>query len=286
MQHTLTAQVFVIACSILQRRECLQAGDRERYRALNRRVKTAIHEDTRCDLQRRIQDSGRGDMWRCIRPIISGKQTPRPTPSADVEAMNAYFVGIGLQTARQIDSSGPDLPVRLPRVSTGRFQVQPVTPERLYSTVAQMNGSPACGADGLSMRFIKTCLPSVCHVITHIVNSSLISHTVPRSWKLTIIHPIQKNPKSTDTTNYRPISILPTIAKITERVVYEQLFDFFTSHHLFSPCQHGFRTGHSTESALLTMTDRLLEGMDRRQMALLCMLDLSKCLTPFPMTGC
>ena len=53
-----------------QRRACLRAGDRDRYKTLNRQVKAAIREDTRCDLQRRIQDSGRGDMWRCIRPVI------------------------------------------------------------------------------------------------------------------------------------------------------------------------------------------------------------------------
>ena len=187
-----------------QRRACLRAGDRDRYKTLNRQVKAAIREDTRCDLQRRIQDSGRGDMWRCIRPVISGKQTPRPTPSADVESMNAYFVNVGVQTARQVDSSGPDMPIRLPRVSTGRFEVEPITPERLFSTVAQMNGSPTCGADGLSMRFLKMCLPSVYHVITHIVNSSLTSHTVPRSWKLTIIHPIQKKLKI-----YRYIQLPP-----------------------------------------------------------------------------
>ena len=203
-------------------------------------------------------------------------------PSADIDAMNRYFVSVGTQTARQVDQSGPELPVRLPRVTTGGFQVQPITPERLFSTVTQMSNSSASGADGLCLRFFKLCLPAVYHVLTHIVNSSLVSHTVPRAWKLTIIHPIQKTPKSTETSNYRPISILPTIAKVTERIVFEQLFEYFTSHHLFPLCQHGFRTGFSTETALLTMTDRVFEAMDRRQVALLCMLDLSKCFDVIP----
>ena len=125
-------------------------------------------------------------------------------------------------------------------------------------------------------------MPYICHVITHIVNSSLASHTVPASWKLTYIHPIQKTAKSTETSNYRPISILPTIAKITERVVYEQLFEYFTSHHLFPSCQHGFRVSHSTDTALLTMTDRIFEAMDSRQVALLCWLDMSKCFDVIP----
>ena len=62
-----------------------------------------------------------------------------------------YFAGVGTQTARQVDSSVPDLPVRLPRVLTGRFQVDPVTPERVFDTVYRMNGCPTCETDGLSM---------------------------------------------------------------------------------------------------------------------------------------
>ena len=221
-------------------------------------------------------------MWRTIRPVISAKQPSRPTPAADAHSMNRYFASVGTQTARQVDSSGPELPVRLPRVTTGRFVVHPVTPESLAMTVAQMNNSSACGADGLCVRFVKLCMPYICHVITHIVNSSLVSHTVPASWKLTYIHPIRKTAKSIETSNYLPISILPTIAKITERVVYEQLFEYFIFHHLFPSCQHGFRVSHSTDTALLTMTDRIFEAMDSRQVALLCLLDMSKCFDVIP----
>ena len=145
-----------------------------------------------------------------------------------------------------------------------------------------MRNSAACGADGMCVRFVKMCMPSLCHIITHIVNTSFRYDHVPRPWKLTIVHPIQKSPKSTETSNYRPISILPTIAKITERVVYEQLFYYFTSHHLFSPSQHGFRPNHSTDTALLTVTDRVFTAMDRSHVTLICLLDLSKCFDVIP----
>ena len=266
-----------------RRRSALRNGDRSLYKDLNRRVKAAIRRDTTEELQRRIAAAGRSSMWRTIRPVISAKQPSRPMPTADADTMNNYFASVGMQIAHQVDSSGPELPVRLPRVTTGRFMVQPVTPESLATTVAQMSNSSASGADGLCVRFVKLCLPYyICHVLTHIVNSSLASHTVPPSWKLTHIHPIQKSPKSTKTSNYRPISILPTIAKIAERVVYEQLSEYFTSHHLFPSCQHGFRTSHSTDTALLTMTDRIFEAMDNRQVALLCLLDMSKCFDVIP----
>ena len=166
--------------------------------------------------------------------------------------------GGGVQTPPPQQGEGNGGWVGLPRVATGRFQLSPISPDDLCRVIARMRNSAACGSDGLCIRFVKICLPSICHVITHIVNSSIASHHVPDSWKLTLVHPIQKSPKSTDTANYRPISILPTIAKIIERVVYEQLSHYFTTHHLFTPCQHGFRVHHSTDTALLSVTDCFL----------------------------
>ena len=265
-----------------RRRAALSDGDRDSYKELNRRVRAAIRRDTRGELQRRIQESGKGSLWRSIQPVIAAKQPSRVAPSADPDSLNRHFVSVGARVARQVDSSGPELPVRLTRVTTGRFDVTPVSPESLTNTVASMNGSTAAGDDGLCMRFVKLCWDSLCHVVTHIVNSGLASHTVPAAWKVTYVHPIQKNSKSTEPSNYRPISILPTIAKITERVVYEQLSSYFNSHDLFSSHQHGFRAHHSTETALVTISDRILEAIDRREIGLLCLLDMSKCFDVIP----
>ena len=264
-----------------RRRAALRARD-DSYKCLNRQVRSAIRRDTREELDRRLREAGPSGMWRVVRPVIGSKRPTRSTPSADADALNRYFVSVGPDTARQVDTSGPELPVRLPRVATGRFQVAPISPDDLCRVISRMRNSAACGADGLCIRFIKIGLPSLCHVLTHIVNSSLVSQHVPGSWKLALVHPIQKSSKSTDTTNYRPISILPTIAKIVERVVYEQLFYFFTAHHLFSSNQHGFRSYHSTDTALLSVTDHVFTAMDRSKITLLCLLDCSKCFDVIP----
>lgn len=268
-----------------RRRAALRTSDRDLYKDLNRQVRSAVRRDTREEIGRRIQEGGPSSTWSSVRPVISGKRPTRSPPDADVNAVNQYFASIGTTTARQVDSAGPELAVRLPRVATGRFQVAPVTPGELRGVIGRMKNSTSCGADGLCVRFIKQCIDSLCHVITHIVNSSLTNHTVPDSWKLALVHPIQKTAKSTDVSNYRPISILPTIAKITERVVYEQLFSYFTAHHLFSSSQHGFRMNHSTDTALITVTERVFEAMDKREITLLCLLDLSKCFDLVPHEG-
>ena len=124
---------------------------------------------------------------------------------------------------------------------------------------------------------IKLCLPSVGSCLLRIVNTSLRTGIIPDSWKVSIIHPVPKASNSRDLTNFRPISIVPTIAKIVERVVQEQLFSYFNDNHLFNVSQHGFRAQHSTETALLCLTDKVCQAMDSGHIALLVMLDLSKC---------
>ena len=125
---------------------------------------------------------------------------------------------------------------------------------------------------------IKHCFSAICHVILAIVNTNLTTGIVPDSWKMSLVKPIYKSSGSlSEPANFRPISIVPGIAKIAERIVQEQLYGFFESHHLFSETQHGFRKNHSTETALITVSDILLRAMDRGEVALLVLLDLSKC---------
>ena len=74
--------------------------------------------------------------------------------------------------------------MRLSRVVTGEFKVQPVKPDELAVTVHCMNGSRWLGSDGIPMYFLKRCFDVICHVILCMVNTSLVTGTVPDSWKL------------------------------------------------------------------------------------------------------
>ena len=65
--------------------------------------------------------------------------------------------------------------------------------------------------------------------------------------------------------------------KIVERAIHQQLYHYLSHNHLLSPTQHGFRPRHSTETALLSVTDSILAATDRGEISMLCLLDLSKC---------
>ena len=65
--------------------------------------------------------------------------------------------------------------------------------------------------------------------------------------------------------------------KVVERLVHQQLYHYLSNNYLLASSQHGFRPRHSTETALLSVTDQILAASDRGELSLLCLLDLSKC---------
>ena len=76
--------------------------------------------------------------------------------------------------------------------------------------------------------------------------------------------------------NYRPISILPTISKIMERILYEQIYQYLSDNSLFTEHQFGFRKMHSTVSALLDSTNSWYVNMDHKMFNLVALLNLKK----------
>ena len=80
--------------------------------------------------------------------------------------------------------------------------------------------------------------------------------------------PIFKNKDKLYVTNYRPISILPVISKVYEKAFYNRLYDYFSVNNLLSSSQFGFRSGASTEHALLKFSDDILKLFDQKKVAI------------------
>ena len=88
--------------------------------------------------------------------------------------------------------------------------------------------------------------------------------------------PIYKSGCHTDIKNYRPISILPNLSKVTERVMHQQILTYLEQHGLLPDCPRGFRPHHSTASCALEFTDFLYKGLDRGHFVICICIDFSK----------
>ena len=97
----------------------------------------------------------------------------------------------------------------------------------------------------------------------------------PESLKIAKIIAIYKKGEPTDLSNYRPISLLPTISKIFERIIHIQLQEYCNSNNLFAEQQYGFRPNHSTEYAAVKLVDHINNTMDGYKIPGTIFIDLS-----------
>ena len=117
--------------------------------------------------------------------------------------------------------------------------------------------SKAHGVDGIPARLLKVAARELALPIATIFNYSLSTGTIPAEWKQARVTPIFKEGDKQDTSNYRPISVLPLCMKVFERIVHNQFHTHITTNNLLNPNQSGFRPKHSTTTALIDVTDHL-----------------------------
>lgn len=134
----------------------------------------------------------------------------------------------------------------------------------------------AMGTDGINNVMLKYCCPFVIPFITHIINSCLVMNTFPSKWKEACVIPVPKITNPVELKDLRPVSILPTLSKILEKVICKQLVSHLNKYNILPINQSGFRQGHSCTTALMKVSDDILEECDSGNITALVLLDFSK----------
>ena len=117
---------------------------------------------------------------------------------------------------------------------------------------------------------------NVSDVLAFLFNLSVHSGIFPDDLKTAVVVPIFKKGESTDKRNYRPISLLPVISKIFEKIIKKQMINFLASTNFLSPNQYGFRQGLSTEDALLKFYSCLMKNLDDKKLCACLFIDITK----------
>ena len=265
------------------RRTAKANSDWETYHMLNPQVRKAIRKDTRDKISQRIAETSPSNLFRELKPIIAPKRGPPKSPkNITADQLNKYFVSVGPETRDQVASlyqrSGrAPLPVRLPRVNAGALKLMPITLEQLRKVVLALPNKNAGIEGDIPLKIVKLAFHIIGRTLLQIINTSIVKETVPSAWKQAVVIPIHKRDDPSLPENFRPVTTVPSICKIVEKIVHIQLVEYLQSQSLFSTDQHGFMRGHSTATALLTMTDNILKGMDDSEISLLTLIDLSRC---------
>ena len=99
----------------------------------------------------------------------------------------------------------------------------------------------SAGPDGISAKVLNISRKIITSFLTDNCNKVLKYGVYPRVLKVAKVIPIYKSGKKTDSSNYRPISVLSHLNKIVEQVIHKRLIDFFDKYSILTENQFGFR---------------------------------------------
>ncbi|MCG8048030.1 MAG: reverse transcriptase domain-containing protein, partial [Candidatus Thiodiazotropha endolucinida] len=166
-----------------------------------------------------------------------------------------------------IDSKVPcDISFNIPFIST----------EQVSSFIGKLDTSKSTGLDCLGPRILKMAAHCVSPSIAMLINKSITTGQFPTHLKLAKVFPIFKGGTKTDPSNYRPISILPTVSKIFEKHVNQHLMGYLNKYNILHENQSGFRQKHSCQTALIKLIDNWMECIDNGDVVGTLFLDFRK----------
>ena len=132
------------------------------------------------------------------------------------------------------------------------------------------------GHDNISNVLLKKLSKNIKYPLSIIFNKSMLQGKFPDSVKLADVSPLYKSKDQNECTNYRPISLLLTISKLLEKIMYKRTYNFLEQTGQLYNSQYGFRTSHSCENAVSELLAEIIKGNQEGLYTVSIFLDLSK----------
>ena len=188
-------------------------------------------------------------------------------------AFNEHFATVG---ERINDSfTGRGSPRSLGIASNRSIFLTPVSPTEISNIISSLKNK-SCNTDKIHNKVLKSVKNLISPVLAEIINKSFRTGIFPKSMKTARVVPVYKSGDETDVSNYRPISILPTLSKVFERTMYNRLVSFLNSNNILDNNQYGFRKGRSTAQAIMNNLEFVYSSLDIGKTVLSIFLDFRK----------
>ena len=188
---------------------------------------------------------------------------------------NSFFASIGTKISQQIKNHDQiDHRQYLINRPVTAFHFHEITTQDVMCIISKLPNKKSTGYDKISAETIK--ILSAVLSPTLPLNKCILNGTVPDETKVSKIKPLFKKGDVTLLNNYRQISLLPCVSKIFERVLFNQLYEYFDRNDLLTQHQYGFRKNHSTEFAAMEYIDRVANLLELGKIPFNLYIDLSK----------
>lgn len=190
------------------------------------------------------------------------------------EHFGKYFAEVAEEIVKGIQFIPYTFPGELKQSQS--FYLRPITVEETAEILRRLKPKRSAGVCGLSGALLREIGLEVSKPLTHIINESFSQGIFPDPLKISIVKPLFKRHDRRDMNNYRPVSLVSTLAKIFEYAMLSRLDEYFTKFKIYSEVQHGFVKKKSTSTAIQSFNSKLLEEIELNKMAVGIFCDLSR----------
>ena len=235
----------------------------------------------------RLNSRNSSEIWKTINEVLS-RNTKTKTNIDSIKTENCNFTD-----AKEISEILNDHFTEIrPKLASGSprgytscsdyitkanspFHLKQTSPKTILDLLKSMSAKKATSLDNIPSRLVKEAAPVICKSLATIFNKSVDTGIFPTGMKLAKVPPIHKANDKDNLNNFRPISVLSAIAKVFERIVFNQFYTYLNQNNLLSKFQSGFRPFHSTATALGATTE-WLTNMDKGLLNSVTFLDFLK----------
>ena len=257
------------------------------FKELRNRTVSLIREAKKAHLAKLVdnlssQEKSSKGWWNCLKSFINPNNSSRIPPlqnGSDVisdefckaDLLNNFFV----EQTRLDESSAP----RLPDISYSYphgLDLITVLPEEVENVLKSLPLGKACGPDCINNRILRELSSQLSKPLCDLFNYSLSSSSYPDSWKEANVTPLFKSGDKSLPSNYRPISLLCSLGKVFERIVFKHTFNYISQNALLTPLQSGFIPGDSTTNQLVFLYNMFSEAVDSGKEVRAIFCDISK----------
>lgn len=216
-------------------------------------------------------------MWKVVN---SERNCPSRTPICDslkAEDFNKFFVQAAETLINNMPASSGQAGLYLSRIQCDhRFHFREVSFNEVRDAINQLKNKTSADAYGLSYVMIKHIKNLIIIPLTKLLNSVIVSSTYPNILKFAKVIPIFKKGEMDNMSNYRPIALLSVVSKILETLLKDQIVGYFESNNLLYSFQFGFRKNKSTEMAIASLIELIIDGFESKNYVSGLFCDLSR----------
>ena len=252
-------------------------SDKKLYKDTKKQLKAEIKRTKKTFYQKALLSKNSKEVWSTIHRILK----PKPKRiKVDPKVLNEYYSTLATKLTSNTNNNRDNLKSFINELPAHNvldsFTIQPTTHNEFSKILQNMRSDSSTDHDCIPIKILKFVADDISLPLTNIINNSIQINVFPAQWKIRRICPIPKVRNPVQMKDYLPVSILPAMSKVYEKVLLKQLSAFIKQMMLYKNTQSGYRKSHSSITLLLKLQDDIQKAMNRNEVTLSLFADYSK----------